>query len=79
MEAIANPLYLLFPTLEKIFPRTVVIKQIDKMRARFDELLENKKIMKGNDMFTFMVEEPDMTDDECRDNMYDVLPAHDAF
>ena len=79
MEAIANPLYLLFPSLEKIIPRTDIIKQIDKMRARFDELLENKKVMKGNDMFTFMVEEPDMTDDECRDNMYGSRLFNDAF
>ena len=70
MEAIANPLHLLFPSLEKILPRKDVIEKIDKMRAKFEELLENKKTMEGNDMFTFMVAEPDMTDDGCRDNMY---------
>ena len=69
MESIANPAYLVFPRLEKIFPRVKTIEAIDKLVAAFQGLLQQKKLDKGNDMLTYMLEEPGMTDTEYRDNM----------
>lgn len=69
MEAISNPLYLIFPRLEKWAPRVLLAKQIDSLRVKFDMLMEEKREKPGKDMFTFMLEHPEMTNDECRDNM----------
>ena len=69
MESIANPAYLVFPTLEKIVPRVKTIEAIDKLVSSFQGLLQGKKENKGNDMLTYMLEEPGMSDTEYRDNM----------
>lgn len=69
MESISNPLYLIFPRLEKWAPRVLLAKQIDGLRAKFDVLMEEKREKPGKDMFTFMLDHPEMTNDECRDNM----------
>lgn len=69
MEAIANPLYLIFTSLEKMFPRRQVIKRIDGLRARMDAIMEAKREKPGSDMFSIMLEHPDMSNDECRSNM----------
>ncbi|KDR84662.1 hypothetical protein GALMADRAFT_133908 [Galerina marginata CBS 339.88] len=69
MDGIASPLYIVFPKLEKWFPRREVIKNIDNLVAKFQNILEHKKENKGNDMLTYMLEEPGMTDEEYRDNM----------
>lgn len=69
MESIANPAYLVFPTLEKILPRVKTIEAIDKLVNAFQGLLQKKKEDKGNDMLTYMLEEPGMSDTEYRDNM----------
>lgn len=61
--------YLVFPQLEKWLPRHNVIKDIDELVEKFQGLLEDKKMNKGNDMLTYMLEEPGMTDEEYRDNM----------
>ena len=61
--------YLVFPRLERWFPRHQVIKNIDSLVAKFQSILESKKENKGNDMLTYMLEEPGMTDEEYRDNM----------
>ncbi|KJA29606.1 hypothetical protein HYPSUDRAFT_31542 [Hypholoma sublateritium FD-334 SS-4] len=69
MDGIASPLYIVFPKLEKWFPRREVIKNIDNLVNKFQKILEHKKENKGNDMLTYMLEEPGMTDEEYRDNM----------
>lgn len=58
MESIANPAYLIFPKLEKVFPRLKTIKAIDHLVGEFQNLLQMKKENKGNDMMTYMLEEP---------------------
>ncbi|PPQ77543.1 hypothetical protein CVT24_005233, partial [Panaeolus cyanescens] len=69
MDGISNALYIVFPKLEKWFPRKEVIDKIDKLSANFQKILNHKKENKGNDMITYMLEEPGMTDEEYRDNM----------
>ena len=61
--------YIVFPKLEKWLPRHEVIKNIDNLVSKFQGILEHKKENKGNDMLTYMLEEPGMTDEEYRDNM----------
>lgn len=61
--------YLVFPQLENWLPRHNVIKDIDELVEQFQGLLEDKKTNRGNDMLTYMLEEPGMTDQEYRDNM----------
>lgn len=61
--------YIVFPKLEKWLPRHKVIQNIDNLVAKFQGILEHKKENKGNDMLTYMLEEPGMTDEEYRDNM----------
>ncbi|KIJ98494.1 hypothetical protein K443DRAFT_133396 [Laccaria amethystina LaAM-08-1] len=69
MDSIASPLFLVFPKLETWFPRKHVIRKIDDLVKDFGQLLEDKKQRPGNDMLTYMIEEPEMTDEEFRDNM----------
>ncbi|PPR01287.1 hypothetical protein CVT24_006362 [Panaeolus cyanescens] len=69
MDGISNALYIVFPKLEKWFPRKEVITKIDKLSGNFLKILNHKKENKGNDMITYMLEEPGMTDEEYRDNM----------
>ena len=57
MESIANPLYLVMPKLEKVFPRVSTIKAIDELVKSFQDLLMMKKENPGNDMITYMLED----------------------
>ncbi|KAF9464281.1 cytochrome P450 [Collybia nuda] len=69
MDAISNPLFIVFPKLENWFPRKKIIANIDSLVSKFQGILNHKKENKGNDMLTYMLEEPGMTDEEYRDNM----------
>ncbi|TFK36433.1 cytochrome P450 [Crucibulum laeve] len=69
MDGIASPAHLVFPKIETWFPRRKLIALIDDLVDKFHGILEYKKNNKGNDMLTYMLEEPDMTDEEYRDNM----------
>lgn len=69
MRDIANPFYLLMPFLEKVFPRRKVIKRMDDLVDKFQMLLQAKRTDPGDDMMTFMLKEPTMSEDELRDNM----------
>ncbi|TFY70743.1 hypothetical protein EVG20_g2277 [Dentipellis fragilis] len=69
MDGIASPLYIIFPKLERWVPRPKVIAKIDEMVLLFTHLLEEKKQNAGNDMLTYMLEDPEMSDTEFRDNM----------
>ncbi|TFK35801.1 cytochrome P450 [Crucibulum laeve] len=69
MEGIASPLHLLWPRLEALFPRYELIHRIDALVRHFQEILEYKQVNKGNDLLTYMLEEPSLTQKEYRDNM----------
>uniref|UniRef100_D8Q5V5 Cytochrome P450 n=1 Tax=Schizophyllum commune (strain H4-8 / FGSC 9210) TaxID=578458 RepID=D8Q5V5_SCHCM len=69
MDSIANPLYIVFPKLETLLPRKTIITKIDALIAKFTSILDEKKENKGNDMLTYMLEDPEMSDTEFRDNM----------
>ena len=58
MASIADPAYIIFPKLEKILPRKKIIVAIDQLVDKFQKLLESKKENKGNDMLSYMLEEP---------------------
>ena len=57
MDSIANPAYIAFPTLEKIFPRNHIVAAIDDLVKSFQGLLDVKKENPGNDMLTYMLED----------------------
>ncbi|KAG1863014.1 cytochrome P450 [Suillus tomentosus] len=79
MRDIANPFYLLMPFLEKVFPRRKVIKRMDDLVDKFQMLLQAKRTDPGDDMMTFMLKEPTMSEDELRDNMVVLFIAgHDT-
>ncbi|KAI5822538.1 cytochrome P450, partial [Schizophyllum commune Tattone D] len=69
MDSIANPLYIVFPKLETLLPRKTIITKIDALIAKFTGILDEKKENRGNDMLTYMLEDPEMSDTEFRDNM----------
>ncbi|THU94005.1 hypothetical protein K435DRAFT_566590, partial [Dendrothele bispora CBS 962.96] len=69
MESIASVPYIVFPILERLLPRPAVIKKIDLLVSMFSQILEEKKHNKGDDMLTFMLEDPEISDIEFRDNM----------
>ncbi|TFY79240.1 hypothetical protein EWM64_g4773 [Hericium alpestre] len=69
MDGIASPLYIVFPKLETWIPRHSVVKKIDALVSMFGDLLEAKKNNMANDMLSYMLEDPEMTDTDFRDNM----------
>ncbi|KAG1866682.1 cytochrome P450 [Suillus subluteus] len=79
MQDIANPLYLIMPFLEKVFPRKEVIKRMDNLVDKFKMLLQAKRNDPGDDMMTFMLKDPTMSEEELRDNMVVLFIAgHDT-
>ncbi|PCH41958.1 cytochrome P450 [Wolfiporia cocos MD-104 SS10] len=79
MAAIADPLYVFIPVMEKWLPRHAIRRDVDALVDRFHALLSEKKGDPGNDMLTFMLEEPNMTDTELRDNAIVIfMGGHDS-
>ncbi|CAK5269981.1 unnamed protein product [Mycena citricolor] len=69
MSGIAEPLYLIAPILERLVPRRALIKRIDTLIEHFVALLRAKQNSPGDDMMSYMLKDPEMTDLELRDNM----------
>ncbi|KAL0577418.1 hypothetical protein V5O48_004584 [Marasmius crinis-equi] len=69
MEAIADPMYLIFPRLERTLPRRGLISRIDNLVNDFMALLNAKQADPGDDMMTYMLRDPAMSFEELRDNM----------
>lgn len=69
MAAISNPPYIFLPSLERWLPRDEVRKMVDAFVEEFRLLLSTKREEPGNDMITYMFENPDMTETEYRDNV----------
>ncbi|KAH9935982.1 cytochrome P450 [Epithele typhae] len=79
MAAIASPAYVVFPKLERWLPRRGVRKMVDDFVADFVGLINEKKLSPGNDVLTFMFDEPEMTEDEYRDNsIVTFIGGHDT-
>ncbi|KAH7927491.1 cytochrome P450 [Leucogyrophana mollusca] len=79
MHDIANPIYLIAPWLERIVPRKEVVNRMDSLVDKFKQLLQAKKDEPGDDMMTLMLKDPEMSDEELRDNMVVLFIAgHDT-
>ncbi|KAG7442315.1 cytochrome P450 [Guyanagaster necrorhizus] len=79
MAEIANPMYVIFPWMECVFPRKKLIRRIDTLVDKFMQLLTDKKVNPGDDMMTFMLKDPAMSHRELRDNMITLFIAgHDT-
>ena len=68
MHAIASPAYVVFPALERWLPRHRVRKMVDDFVDDFVKILQEKRLSPGNDVITYMFQEPEMTEVEYRDN-----------
>ncbi|TFK77992.1 cytochrome P450 [Polyporus arcularius HHB13444] len=69
MAAISDPPYIFLPSLERWLPRNEVRAMVDAFVEEFRLLLGKKRDDPGNDMITYMFENPDMTETEFRDNV----------
>ncbi|KAJ7765863.1 cytochrome P450 [Mycena maculata] len=69
MSGIANPVYLIAPVLERLVPRTTLLNRIDTLIEQFVALLKAKQNSPGDDMMSYMLRDPDMSQKELRDNM----------
>ncbi|EJF58701.1 cytochrome P450 [Dichomitus squalens LYAD-421 SS1] len=69
MKAISSPPYIFIPSLERWLPRTKVRALVDDLVEDFRLLLAQKRDDPGNDMITYMFEDPEMTETEFRDNV----------
>jgi cytochrome P450 len=69
MAGIADPLYLIAPVLEHLLPRRALIKRIDTLVEHFVALLRAKQNSPGDDIMSYMLKDPDMSQQELRDNM----------
>ncbi|EIN09201.1 cytochrome P450 [Punctularia strigosozonata HHB-11173 SS5] len=76
---IANPLYLLIPVLERLFPRRSLEQKIAISVEQFQALLDQKREDPGNDVMTLMLRDPNMTNEKLRDNIVVLFIAgHDT-
>ncbi|RPD65776.1 cytochrome P450 [Lentinus tigrinus ALCF2SS1-7] len=79
MAAIANPAYVVLPVLERWLPRRQVQKMIDSFVEDLCKIMDEKRKNPGNDVLTYMFQEPDMTEVEYRDNCIVMFVAgHDT-
>ncbi|KAH7919063.1 cytochrome P450 [Leucogyrophana mollusca] len=79
MRDVAQPVYLMFPTLERILPRKAVSMRMDNLVKILVERLETKRSEPGEDLMTSLVNHPDMSPTELRDNMAALFIAgHDT-
>ncbi|PBK95936.1 cytochrome P450 [Armillaria gallica] len=79
MVEIADPVYLIFPWMERAFPRRKLMRRIDTLVDSFMQLLTDKKGNPGDDMMTFMLRDPAMSHRELRDNMITLfIGGHDT-
>lgn len=69
MTAISDPPYIFLPALERWWPRHEVKRKVDTLVNHFWQLLAEKKGKPGNDVITYMFQEPGMSDEEYRDNV----------
>ncbi|KAI0319618.1 cytochrome P450 [Amylostereum chailletii] len=69
MHGIANPLYVILPVLERIFPRHALKRGMDSLAEAFQGVLTEKRENPGADMLTYMLRNVDVTERELRDNM----------
>ncbi|KAI0630785.1 cytochrome P450 [Trametes polyzona] len=68
MAAIASPPYVAFPSLERWLPRLGVRRMVDDFVGDFAKMLEEKRSNPGNDVITYMFQDPEMTQADYRDN-----------
>ncbi|TBU22528.1 cytochrome P450 [Dichomitus squalens] len=79
MTAIANPLYVVFPILERWLPRRAVRGLVDAFVSDLCQILEEKRKTPGDDVITYMFQDPNMTEIEYRDNCIVMFVAgHDT-
>ncbi|KAI0358041.1 cytochrome P450 [Trametes cingulata] len=79
MNAIANPPYVVFPSLERWLPRHSVRAMVDSFVEDFCKILQEKRNNPGNDVITYMFQEPEMTEVEYRDNsIVTFIGGHDT-
>ncbi len=69
MAAISSPAYIFLPALERWLPRPAVRDMVDSLVEEFRVLLQKKRDHPGNDMITYMLENPEMSETELRDNV----------
>ena len=75
MCAVARPLYVGFPILERLVPRNRLRKDIDELREDLRQLLEIKKRDPGQDFVSHILSQPQLTDDEYLDNIVTMFMA----
>ncbi|EIW58355.1 cytochrome P450 [Trametes versicolor FP-101664 SS1] len=69
MAAISSPAYIFLPALERWMPRPAIRDMVDSLVEEFRVLLQKKRDHPGPDMITYMLENPEMSETELRDNI----------
>jgi len=79
MHEFAEPLYLVFPVLERWLPRKKVIARVVNFEKRLNGLLEVKRAEPGEDVITKLATHPELSSTEVKDNMATLFFAgHDT-
>ncbi|TBU48029.1 cytochrome P450 [Dichomitus squalens] len=79
MAAISTPAYIFLPALERWIPRRRIRDMVDSLVEDFRLLLKRKRESPGNDVITYMFDNPDMSEAEFRDNVVVIFMAgHDT-
>ncbi|EIW84345.1 cytochrome P450 [Coniophora puteana RWD-64-598 SS2] len=79
MHEFVEPLYLVFPVLERWLPRKKVIARVVNFEKRLNGLLEMKRAEPGEDIITKLATHPELSSTEVKDNMATLFFAgHDT-
>ncbi|KAG1765992.1 hypothetical protein EV702DRAFT_1151133 [Suillus placidus] len=61
MHDIREPLYLVAPFLERIFPRRKIIRRVDRLYEVSNKLLDAKCSKPGEGIMTMMLKHPELS------------------
>ncbi|EGO03905.1 hypothetical protein SERLA73DRAFT_102238 [Serpula lacrymans var. lacrymans S7.3] len=69
MDEAAVVLYIIFPSIEKILPRKFSSSLLNSLNDRMQDMIQVKKSDPGEDIMSYLLKSPDMSEKDLRDNM----------
>jgi cytochrome P450 len=71
MAHITEPPYVFFPILDKLLPRKELVRSVDTIRSRFQDIINEKQTKSdgGQDLISLMISHPEFTQKDLLDNV----------
>ncbi|KAH7887199.1 cytochrome P450 [Phlebopus sp. FC_14] len=69
MHDVANPLYVAFPVLDRLFPRREVVAGANRLRQSLHQLIDAKRSAPAKDVMSFLLQDSEMSPAHLVDNV----------